>query len=52
MVMGRSSSCPFPVTTGAAGVFLKLGQRRVFLIGDIADTLEATERDFRRCSRG
>jgi len=25
-------------------VFLKLGQRRVFLIGDVADTLEATER--------
>jgi hypothetical protein len=26
------------------GVFLKLGQRRVFLIGDVADTLEAAER--------
>jgi hypothetical protein len=26
------------------GVFLKLGQRRVFLIGDVAVTLEAAER--------
>jgi N-acyl homoserine lactone hydrolase len=45
MVMGRSSSCPFPATPrGQQGAFLKLGQRRVFLIGDAADTLEAAER--------
>lgn len=31
-------------TPGSQGVFLKLGQRRVFLIGDAADTLEAAER--------
>ena len=45
MVMGRSPSCPFPATPrGQQGVFLKLGQRRVFLIGDVAVTLEAAER--------
>jgi N-acyl homoserine lactone hydrolase len=45
MVMGRSSSCPFPATPqGSQGMFLKLGQRRVFLIGDAAATLEAAER--------
>jgi hypothetical protein len=45
MVMGRSSSCPFPATPrGQQGVFLKLGQRRVFLIGDVTGTLEAAER--------
>ena len=31
-------------TPGSQGVFIKLGQRRVFLIGDAADTLEAAER--------
>ena len=31
-------------TPGSQGVFLKLYQRRVFLIGDVADTLEAAER--------
>jgi N-acyl homoserine lactone hydrolase len=31
-------------TPGSLGVFLKLGQRSVFLIGDAADTLEAAER--------
>jgi hypothetical protein len=39
MVMGRSPSCPFPATPrGQQAVFLKLGQRRVFLIGDVAVT--------------
>jgi N-acyl homoserine lactone hydrolase len=31
-------------TPGSQGVFLKLGHRSVFLIGDAADTLEAAER--------
>jgi N-acyl homoserine lactone hydrolase len=31
-------------TPGSQGMFLKLGQRRVFLIGDAADILEAAER--------
>ena len=31
-------------TPGSQGVFLSLNQRRVFLIGDAADTLEAAER--------
>jgi N-acyl homoserine lactone hydrolase len=31
-------------TPGSQGLFLKLGERRVFLIGDAADTLEAAER--------
>jgi hypothetical protein len=45
MVMGRSPSCSFPATPrGQQAVFLRLGQRRVFLIGDVAVTLEAAER--------
>ena len=31
-------------TPGSQGIFLKLGQHSVFLIGDAADTLEAAER--------
>lgn len=31
-------------TPGSLGVFVKLGQRSVFMIGDAADTLEAAER--------
>jgi len=31
-------------TPGSQGVFLKLGTRRVFLIGDATDTLEAARR--------
>jgi N-acyl homoserine lactone hydrolase len=31
-------------TPGSQGLFLKLGPRRIFLIGDAADTLEAAER--------
>lgn len=42
---GRVVVVPLPGhTPGSQGVFLKLGRRRVFLIGAAADTLEAAER--------
>ena len=42
---GTIVAVPLPGhTPGSQGFFLKLGQRRIFLIGDAADTLEAAER--------
>lgn len=42
---GSIVTVPLPGhTPGSQGVFLTLGKRRVFLIGDAADTLEAADR--------